>query len=255
MRSIGSAHRWKRLRTVVVAVLLAGAAFSATEGLALASSSPGDQQIKAAGAAAAQAQGRTALSCPAAVAGRKAHRHFFTLAEARQCAPGAVISGDGRFDLKIADGADMTGYSRTLIVQDGSDEYEIRRLSVASGAAGDRSVLASGCPEISTWNQGRWYLDTYINNQTRWQRYWNYCLGGARAHVSYVSATCQAFIPFYCATSTASTYDDNSTDAYTDVQDNYVVCQFLCFGSTTANAWQEMTWDTRGWWNYHGWFS
>ncbi len=255
MRSNRSAHRWQRLWSVVVAVLLVGAAFSGTEGLALASSSPGDQQIKAAGAAAAQAQGRTALSCPAAVAGRKAHRHFFTLAEALECAPGAAISADGRFSLRILPMAGVIGYSKTVIVEDHPGQYEIRKVSVEGDGTGQRTVSAAGCPEVSTWNEGQWFLDTYINNQTRWQRNWSYCSGGPYAHIVYVSGTCQAFFPYVCISIAAYRFEDYTRDAYTEVQNLYTICQILCLGSYSKSAWQEMTWDTRGWWDYYAWFN
>jgi hypothetical protein len=242
------------LRTVLAAAFLAGAAFASTEGLALASSGTSDAQTKAQAAAEGARQAHAALACPGAVSARADHRKYFTLAEARKCAPGAEASVDARFHVReLADS--QIGYSRTVIVEDGPGRYHIETLSVTDESSGGRTVSAGGCPEISTWNQGKWYATIYINNQTRWWRYWNYCSGVPRAHVVYVQATCQAFFPYYCLSSATAIFNQDTTDAYTEIQNNYVFCQILCFGSFTANAWQEMIWNSRGWFDYHGWFN
>jgi hypothetical protein len=229
--------------------------FVGSEAVALAQSDP--SQLKAAQAAFVEHEAKTALACSAAVAARAAHRHFLTLAEAQRCAPGATVSETGRFALQISPVSNLTGYSETLIVREGVNQYSISRLTnLDGGLTASRAVLASGCPEMSTWNNGHWFADTYINNQTRWARYWSYC-GGAYpySHVAYVSPQCQAFAPFHCTGTTTGVYDNNSTDAYTYVTNNYVACTPFCLGSTLETAWQEMTWDSRGWYDYSSWFN
>jgi hypothetical protein len=243
----------RQVRILASALLLGLFVFGASEGIALAQSSPSLSSLEAAGAATATQDATAALACPAAASARAAHRHFFTLSEAQQCAPGAVVSDSGRFSLQILPTTNVIGYSQTLIVPVGVNQYEIDRLSVTDGAAGTRTVSAGGCPETSTWNEGRWFIDEYINNQTRWQRWWNYCGGGAPyAHVLYVSPTCQAFWPYMCSSSTPYTYNDWGRDVYTEVYNIYSVYPF---GSTSESAWQEMIWDGRGWWDFYGWFN
>lgn len=241
--------------TLFAGLFLGLTMFVSSEAIALAQSDP--SQLDAAQAAFVQKEAKTALGCPAAAEARAAHRHFLTLAEAQRCAPGATVSDTGRFALQIRPASDLTGYSETLIIREGVNQYSISRLTNLDGLlTSSRTVLASGCPERSTWNNGHWLADTYINNQTRWARYWNYCGGGSPyAHVVYISPQCQAFVPFYCNGTTTGSYDNNTTDAYTYVTTNYVSCEPICFGSALQTAWQEMTWDSRGWYDYTSWFS
>jgi hypothetical protein len=251
---VRSSHLRVRTRMAIASAFLAIMAFGASEGLALAGSDASQAQLQAADHASIAREAQAALACPGAVSARAHHRQFYTLAEAQRCAPTARVSMESRFSLQILADTPLIGYSKTVIVQDGPTSYHIEKLTVTNGSGGSRTVSAAGCPEVSTWNQGRWYATVYINNQTRWWRYWNYCSGGPRAHVVYVQPTCQAIFPYYCVSSAPATFNQDTTDTYTEVQNNYVFCQILCFGSFTANAWQEMMWDSRGWFDYYGWF-
>jgi hypothetical protein len=237
----------RQLRLLLSAALFGLVAFVSSEAIALAQS---DEQT--AGQAFAQQEARAALACPGAASVRAAGRHFFTLAEAQECAPGAAISLTGKFTpLRITPTSNFTGYSQTLIVQSGTNQYSIERLTNLDGL-GKRAVLASGCPENSVWNEGGWHGDGYINNSTGWARYWNYCGGNAtHSHARWVSPSCVAFWPYVCNGSTPYVYGDWSSDVYTSVSDTYG--SFCC--SATWNAWQGMSWDSRGWFNYSAWMS
>ena len=240
---------FRQIRCLVSGLLLALMAFGMAEGVALAQSDPAQQQ--AAQAAFAKHEAAAAFACPGAVAARAANRHYFTLAEARQCAPGAAVSDTSRFSLRILPTSNFSGYSQTLIVGHGANQYSILRLTNLDGlAAPSRTALASGCPEVSTWNVGGWGpVDIYINNQTRWYRDWPSCGSGAQAAWAYINPTCSSFWPFSVNSCRQTGYNDWTKDAYTDVTGIYGC---FCAGAT-VNAWQEMIWDSRGWWDFYGW--
>lgn len=238
----------RHLRALVSALALGLFTFGGSQLLAFAQSSPSQEQAR--GAAFAQNEARSAFACPGAQSARAAGRHYFTLGEARQCAPGAAVSGTAKFALQITATTDLTGYSQTLIVQHGLGQYTIARLTnIDAVIRGSNTAYASGCPEVSTWNEGGWGpLDVYVNNQTKWYRYWDYC-SSPYAHPAYVSPLCSSYWPWTVNSCSTSVWNDNTMDVYTDVTGVYGC---FCAGAT-LNAWQEMTWNNGGWWDFSGW--